>query len=182
MRAFVFLVFMAQPLAAETCPAAPDHATELSVLFEKVRAADSERAAGALSQQMWQLWTLAPDAKAQAMLDRGMEKRSGYDFLGAIEALDDLVAYCPDYAEGWNQRAFVHFLRQDFPAARDDLAEARRLNPRHVGVLTGLALTFIGLGDEAAAQDALSAAVELNPWVKERHLLRAPPAKPGEDL
>ena len=182
MRALLISIVLAAPIMAQACPTAPDHSDQLEALFEGVRMAPNERQAEDFSQQMWQLWTEAPDAKAQALLDRGMEKRAGFDFLGAIEALDQLVAYCPAYAAGWNQRAFVHFLRQDFPAARDDLAQARSLNPRHVGVLTGQGLTFLALGQEAEAQDALAAAGELNPWVKERHLLRAPPPKPGEDL
>jgi tetratricopeptide (TPR) repeat protein len=182
MRLFILGICVVAPLAAEACPEAPDHSVQLDALFEGVRMAPNERLAEDFSQQMWQLWTDAPDAEAQALLDRGMERRSGYDFLGALEALDKLVAYCPEYAEGWNQRAFVHFLRQDFVSARDDLAQARVLNPRHVGVLTGQGLTFLAMGQEAEAQDALAAAVELNPWVKERHLLRAPPPKPGEDL
>ncbi|WP_370232345.1 tetratricopeptide repeat protein [Cognatishimia sp.] len=176
------LCCLAQPALAQTCPAAPDHEAALGALFDQVRVAENERAAEAYSQQMWALWTDAPDVTAQALLDRGMEKRAGFDFLGALEALDALVAYCPDYAEGWNQRAFVHYLRQDFPSALDDLAQARDLSPRHVGVLTGLGLTYLALGQEAQAQDALAAAVELNPWVKERALLRAPASKPGEDL
>jgi tetratricopeptide (TPR) repeat protein len=182
MRAIALSLCLAGPALAETCPVAPDHSVAFDGLFTEVRQAQNEVQAEALSLLMWELWTEAPDSKAQALLDRGMERRSGYDFLGAIEALDELVAYCPDYAEGWNQRAFVHFLRQDFPSARDDLAQARVLNPKHVGVLTGQGLTFLALGQEAEAQDALAAAVELNPWVKERHLLRAPPQKPGEDL
>lgn len=182
MRAFLVLLALSQPLHAETCPAPLDQSAAFDGLFDSVRTVGSQLEAEVLSQQMWQLWTQAPDAKAQALLDRGMEKRAGFDFMGALEALDALVAYCPDYAEGWNQRAFVHFLRQDFPSAREDLTMAKSINPRHVGVLTGLALTYIGLGQDADAQDALAAAVELNPWVKERHLLRAPPPKPGEDL
>ena len=44
----------------------------------------------------------------------------------ATDALDRLVEYCPNYAEGYNQRAFVSFLRQDFEAALVELFEDRR--------------------------------------------------------
>ena len=100
-------------------------------------------------------------------------------FVGAIDVLDRLVAYCPDYAEGWNQRAFVHFLRQDFEAALTDLDAAIALNPRHVGALSGKALTLIGLGRKAEAELALRAALALNPWLSERHLLEG---LAGEDI
>jgi hypothetical protein len=43
---------------------------------------------------------------------------------------------------------------------------------------------LIGLGRSAEAQDALAAALELNPWLPERSLYAPPPAKeaPGEKL
>lgn len=93
------------------------------------------------------------------------------DLLGARDALDTLVAYCPEYAEGWNQRAFVHFRVQDYEAALADLDMAQELNPRHLGVLTGKALTLIGLGREAEAVPVLRAALALNPYLSERALL-----------
>ena len=141
-------------------------------------------AAREISDKMWELWTDAPDPAAQALLDRGMSARSSYDFLGALDALDRLVAYCPDYAEGYNQRAFVNFLRQDFAAALVDLENTIDRSPRHVGALSGKALTLVGLGRLEEARAALTAALALNPWLSERHLAGpgGPLAPAGEDL
>jgi tetratricopeptide (TPR) repeat protein len=118
------------------------------------------------------------------LLDRGMERRASYDFLAAYEALDRLVAYCPDYAEGYNQRAFVSFLRQDFAAALADLDRALALSPDHVAALSGRALTLLGLGRTEEARLALSRALALNPWLPERGLAApgGPLAPRGEDL
>ncbi|RVT85943.1 tetratricopeptide repeat protein [Rhodobacteraceae bacterium CCMM004] len=120
---------------------------------------------------MWEIWTDAPDEIAQALLDDGMARRSSYDFLGAQAAFDRLVGYCPDYAEGYNQRAFVAFLRQDYAAALEDLDRALARAPSHVGALSGKALTLMGLGRMDAAQETLRAALRLNPWIPERGLL-----------
>ena len=35
----------------------------------------------------------------------------------AEQTLDELIAYCPDYAEGYNQRAFAEYLRFNYSAA-----------------------------------------------------------------
>ena len=141
-------------------------------------------AARALSNQMWELWTDAPDEVAQTLLDRGMRARSSYDFLGALDALDRLVSYCPDYAEGYNQRAFVNFLRQDFAAALADLDRTLERSPRHVGALSGKALSLLGLGRHEEARAALTAALALNPWLSERALAApgGPLAPIGQDL
>lgn len=176
--AFLLSSCLATAALAE-CPAPPDIAAEEGRLLEQARAAKNELAAQPIRQALWRLWATAPDDTAQALLDRGMNARSSYDFLGAIDAFDRLVAYCPDYAEGYNQRAFVNFLREDFEAALPDLDRALERSPRHVAALSGKALTLMGLGRADEAQDVLREAVELNPWIPERGLLQE---IPGEEL
>ena len=182
MRHALFaMAVMASPAFA-ACPAPPDHSARLSELIVAAQIAPDERAARRLSQDMWALWADAPDEAAQALLDEGMSRRASYDFLGALEALDKLVDYCPAYAEGYNQRAFVNFLRQNFAPALEDLDRALALSPRHIAALSGKALTLMGLGRDAEAQDVLRSALELNPWLNERHLLKGDQPVPKTDL
>lgn len=174
MKWIYALLVCAGPAWAETCPPVADRSGELADIHADLAAAQSEGEAGLLNQKLWEIWTEAPDAKAQALLDEGMRLRAGFDLLGARDALDRLVEYCPDYAEGYNQRAFSSYLRQDFAAALVDLDRTLEINPRHIGALSGKALTLIGLERLAEAQDALRAALALNPWLHERHLLIEP--------
>jgi tetratricopeptide (TPR) repeat protein len=179
MKLLIPLLFCAGPVFAENCPAAPDHTTRLAEIIVELNAVPNASAAGPLSQELWTLWTDAPDEKAQALLDRGMQQREGYDFLGARDTLDQLIEYCPDYAEGYNQRAFASFLRQDFNAALFDLERALEIIPNHVAAMAGKGLTLTGLGRNEEAQEALRAAIALNPWLSERSLITEPP---GEDI
>ena len=103
-----------------------------------------------------------------------MNARSSYDFLAALDAFNRLVDYCPHYAEGYNQRAFVNFLREDFAAALDDLDRALARRPTHVAALSGKAMTLMGLGRHDEAQLVLREALALNPWIPERSFLREP--------
>lgn len=166
------LVCIAVPAAA--CPPAPDIEAEESALLAQVQAAPNEGAAQPLSNRLWELWTKAPDEAAQALLDQGMTARRVGDLLGAQRLFDELVHYCPDYAEGYNQRAFVRFLTGDYAAALPDLERAIERSPRHVGAISGKALTLMGLERGVEAQDVLREAVALNPWLSERHLLVEP--------
>ncbi len=172
IRSLLFLpALFAGQIALADCPAAPDHSAALDTLIDKVRMADTPTQARDLSNQMWTFWADAPDEAAQEMLDSGMQKRANYDYLGALADLDRLVAYCPDYAEGYNQRAFVNYLRQDFARALPDLDLALERAPRHVAAMSGRALTLIALGRRGEAHLQLSQALELNPWLPERGLL-----------
>lgn len=153
------------------CPPAPDHSAALTELIRAAQAAEDEPAGRQLSNEMWALWSDAPDAYAQELLDEGMSRRNIYDYDGAMKAFEALVAYCPDYAEGYNQRAFIHFLREDFSAALPDLDRAIALSPRHVAAITGRALTLSALERKAEAVLDLRKALAMNPWLGERHLL-----------
>ncbi|MBY6164001.1 tetratricopeptide repeat protein [Mameliella alba] len=179
MKYAAVLTMFASPLWADGCPTAPDHSAEMDPLYDALLVAPDEMAARAITNQMWGYWDNAPDEASQAMLDDGMRARARFDFLHALDRLNALVGYCPFYAEGYNQRAFVNFLREDFAAALPDLDRALELNPRHVGALSGKAVTLFAMGREEDAQLALRAALAVNPWLAERALLKP---LPGDEL
>ena len=181
MKQAALIVFglLATPATSSTCPAAPDHDAALSTLISKVQNAKTEFEGQQISNQMWALWADAPDATAQKMLDTGMSQRASYDYTGALEQFDALVAYCPDYAEGYNQRAFVNFLTGDYETALTDLDLALDRSPRHIAAIAGKAMTLIALQRDAEAQTVLRRALRLNPWLGERRFLIEPE---GQDL
>ncbi len=184
MKLALVLAVVAAPALAETCPPVGDYAAEMSDLQAAANAAPDERAGRAVSDKMWEVWLRAPDEPAQEVLDRGMRQRGIYDFAGAYDSFDKLVEYCPDYAEGYNQRAFISYLRADYAAALVDLDAALALSPDHVGAQSGRALTLMQLGRTAEARTQLEAALKNNPWLSERALLAkgAPLAPKGEDI
>ncbi|WP_168223035.1 tetratricopeptide repeat protein [Oceanicola sp. D3] len=158
--------------AAERCEMAvlvePDKREQV---LQSVREAGSEQEARAHTNAMWEIWATAPDAHAQELLDEGMDRREARDFAGAIKAFDALVDYCPSYAEGYNQRAFIRFIQQDYAPALADLDAAITRSPDHFAAIAGKALTLMGLGRNGEAKTALEAALELNPWLPERGLM-----------
>lgn len=160
------------------CPRAPDIEPALDALIDKVRKAQTEAQARLHGPAFWALWAKAPDAKAQGMLDRGMALLQAGRFNRAEWELNALIDYCPDYAEGYNQRAFVNYLRQDFEAALPDLDRALELQPKHIAALSGKALTLFGMGRTILAREVLQEALRMNPWLSERRLL----GNPGVEL
>jgi len=184
MKTFTLMACLSASVCFAECPEAPDISSELDALITEIREASGDMEARAISNQMWQLWLRAPDEAAQSVLDEGMQARQNYDFVGASEQYDRLVEYCPKYAEGYNQRAFVAFLREDYAAALVDLDVALALSPRHVGAQSGRALTLLNLGRLAEARTQLLEALENNPWLSERFLLQAggPLSDQGEDI
>ena len=146
-------------------------AEEQADLFSALKNAPNEKVANAAVQAIWELWQTAPDAKAQAMLDAARSRMGVYDFDGAIEHLDELVAYAPDYAEGWNTRATILFLQEKYDESLEDVAKTLELEPNHFGALSGKAVILMRQGRIDLSQDALREAVELNPFLSERRML-----------
>ncbi len=184
MKYFISVLILMSAPAFASCPVPPDISDALDALIKEANAADSEAAGRDVSGQMWQLWLKAPDETAQSVLDRGMRARSNYDYLSAQEAFTRLTEYCPGYAEGYNQRAFVSFLQGDYEIALFDLDKALALSANHVGAQSGRALTLMNLGRIDEARQQLLDALDNNPWLSERFLLEkgAPLGPKGEDI
>ncbi|KPN63083.1 TPR repeat-containing protein [Aliiroseovarius crassostreae] len=156
---------------AQSCPPPNDISVKIDGLLSEVQSARSDREAGPIVTQMWVLWKTAPDARAQALLTEGVEGIRLTDYRAAETVLGQLITYCPTYPEGFNQRAFARFLSGRYDLALEDLDAALALDPRHVAARAGRVLTLHALGRADEAQDELRAALKLNPWLPERHML-----------
>lgn len=177
MRLCAALLVLCLPISAlgqGTCGPIPDRSESTDALYAQLRVAPSPAKAQDLSAALWQIWLDAPDARAQTLLDQGIALNRLGARDEAREVLGRLIDYCPDYAEGYNQRAYAAFLAQDFDAALADLDRTLAREPRHLGALTGKALTLIGQGRTEAAQEPLRDALRLNRWLAERALLTGP--------
>ena len=180
MRTLLLVLgLLAAAPAHAACPPVEDISVRSAELLLQLREAETEQAARAINASLWKLWLKAPDEEAQALLDEGTFLLRVSDFAGAEAALSKLVAYCPDYAEGYNQRAFAAYLQADYDAALADLDLALERSPTHLGALSGKALTLMGMGRTEIAQDVLRQALALNPWLPERRFLIQ---RPGEKL
>lgn len=172
MRYFVLsLALLAAPAAADSCPASPDIRLAEERALAQLQTAPDETTARGHMNALWDLWTKAPDDIAAEMLDRGIGLMQRGELALAARVLDGLTAYCPDWAEGWNQRAFVDFQAGDFAGALAGLDRALALDPRHLAAFSGRGLTLIGLGREAEGAAVLEQALARNRFLPERRLL-----------
>jgi tetratricopeptide (TPR) repeat protein len=80
--------------------------------------------------------------------------------------LDAIIEIRPQYAEAWNRRATVFYLKKDYGSALADLHQVLRREPRHFGALSGLGTIMQDLGDEKHALEAYRAALEVYPRLK----------------
>ena len=149
-------------------------------LFEQLKNAKTEPEGRAVENAIWQMWMAeAPTPEIARTVKAAMDARQAYDYDRALTLIDTVVAAAPAYAEGWNQRAFIRFLKEDLDGALDDLDRALELEPRHFGALSGKAIILMQQGRMELGQQALREAVEIHPWLKERPMLVPAPVGPS---
>ncbi|MFQ3183323.1 MAG: tetratricopeptide (TPR) repeat protein [Alteromonas macleodii] len=173
MKYSIILIFLTAPAFAD-CSVGTDYSEEIVQIVGQMQSAPDEGTARVLAGQMWDIWLDAPDELAQSLLDDGLALLQMGDHISSRAELGELISYCPEYPEGYNQRAFAAFLQGDYAAALADLDIAIALQPVHLGALTGKVLTLIALERRDEAQDVLRAALAINPWLSERALFDKP--------
>lgn len=140
-------------------------------LFIKLKHAASEAEARQIEYDIWQHWLRDTDITSRTLVMDAMEIRSTPHFDHAMELLNTAIKRTPDYAEAWNQRAFMHFLNNDYVASLKDIEKALALEPKHFGALAGKARILMKQGRYSDMQAVLKRALEIHPWLKERKLL-----------
>lgn len=119
--------------------------------------------AQAVEDQIWRIWHASGSPSTDLLLERVESMMASDTLEPAVKLLDEVIALSPDFAEGWNKRATVYFLRNDFRAALRDTEHALRLEPRHFGAWSGLGAIFLELGQDAKALQAYQEALKINP-------------------
>ena len=135
----------------------------LDDLFARLHAAPSPAAAEAVEQDIWRLWTASGDPAIDRLMVRGMFHMARQISPEALEAFDEVVRAAPDFAEGWNKRATLHYMTGAYAASIADIEKTVALEPRHFGALSGLGLVYLALGDEGRALAAFEAALAIYP-------------------
>lgn len=165
------LTFAVPVQADEMCGALPDRSAERAGLVAALETSPDALAGQDAANALWRHWTQAPDPLAQRLLDQGMQSIQFGEPDAAVVVLNDLVAYCPDFPEGWNQRAFARFLSGDFDGSLADIEETLAREPAHFGAYAGKVMILVRQNRRGLARLTLIEALKVHPWLQESALL-----------
>ncbi|MFZ8305222.1 hypothetical protein ACO1K3_13835, partial [Staphylococcus aureus] len=84
-----------------------------SNLYAYLATAESEADARPIASAIEKLWLYNGSDTIGVLMDRAAQRISAKDYDGALKFMDAVVDLAPDYAEGWNRRAYVHYLNND---------------------------------------------------------------------
>jgi len=112
---------------------------------------------------LWALWSRSGDGAIDKLMARGVDEMQAGNHKAAIATFSEVVKRKPEFAEGWNKRATVHYLAGDYKRSIADCDQVLKRNPGHFGALSGLGQIYYQLEryDESLAW--FRKALEVNP-------------------
>jgi len=160
----------AEPTAALQEPAAS--ATEattgnrLDALFGQLKRERNEKAAERIASRISEEWNHSGSASIDLMMTWSQTAMEGKKFDVALDFLDQVVTMEPAYAEGWNRRATVHFLMQNYAKSMADISHTLQLEPRHFGALSGMGQIMKNTGRNELALQAWQRVLDIYPMMR----------------
>jgi tetratricopeptide (TPR) repeat protein len=136
-------------------------------LFARLKTVKSQEDGDEIVAQIWKLWQQSGSLELDAAMQHAVLVMGQVPAL-AMPILDDIVARAPDWAEGWNKRATVHYLMGEYDRSLADIDRVLALEPRHFGALAGMGLIRIEKGETREALAAFRRALAVNPFLRER--------------
>jgi tetratricopeptide (TPR) repeat protein len=140
-----------------------DRTRGLDFLFGALKAAPDQASAKHVEGRIWALWTQTSSDTTMLLMTRAKNAIEKKQPEVALKLLDKVVRLRPEYVEGWNRRATIYYLQNDYAKSLADIREVLKREPRHFGALAGLGMIMQEVGDEKRALDAFRKALEINP-------------------
>jgi len=134
----------------------------MEALVQALRDEDPDVRAGA-QHAMWAIWLRSGNEVIDGLMLEGIRLMELQQFSEAVEVFSDMVAKAPSFAEGYNKRATVYYLMQEFEKSIADIHKTLDLNPVHFGALSGMGLCYLGLEEPRKALEWFERAVAVNP-------------------
>ena len=139
---------------------------QLDDLFTRLKKTRSERAATRIAGNIWSQWFRSGSASIDLLMEWSNEASQRKDYNIALDLLDQVTTRQPEYAEGWNRRATLHFSMSNYGKSMSDIQKVLALEPRHFGALSGMAIILERSGRKEAALDAWSRTLSVYPAMR----------------
>ncbi|MEO1197675.1 MAG: tetratricopeptide repeat protein [Pseudomonadota bacterium] len=139
--------------------------SDLPRLYDQLAGSDTELEARAVEQLIIAQWHRSGSPTVDLLLQRGIAAMEEEEYGLANELFDTVVVLRPDFAEGWNRRATLYYLINEYEHSLSDISRVLALEPKHFGALSGMGLILQEIGRDDDALAAFRAALDVHPYL-----------------
>ena len=161
---FKILIISISLLFASKIALSDQNDPRLNNLFKKLNETENQDEIRDLISDIWNIWYEVDDPKVIEYFEKGIQAMNLRNYPLAIRFFNNLIEEDPNFAEGWNKRATVHFMMGNFDQSMQDIIKTLELEPRHFGALDGMGLIFIHQGQFQQAIDVYDKMLEIFPF------------------
>ena len=136
----------------------------LSDLYAHLATAGDEDSAKAVAEAIERVWVNSGSDTIDVLMERSMKAVGEKNYELALKLLDHVVALAPDFTEGWNRRAYVHYMKSEVDLALGDLRRTLALDPNHFKALDGLGQILREIGQKRPALKAFKQLLDVHPY------------------
>lgn len=155
-------IAQSEPEALESSATAKPAVT-LDSLFSELKRTRDEKQAKQISERIWMRWRDSGSATTNLLVqwaDKAIaDRKNGL----ALDLLDQAIVLMPDFAEGWNRRATLHYMMGNFGKSMADIDRVLALEPRHFGAIAGMAAILSDSGNDQLELRAWEQMLEIYP-------------------
>jgi tetratricopeptide (TPR) repeat protein len=130
--------------------------------LDALKGEDPELAATA-EAILWGAWCRSGDPETDRLFRAGVDAMQNRRLTESEEFFSRVVERQTEFAEGWNKRATVRYVRQNFIGSIADCQETLARNPNHFGAAAGQGLCHMSLGQFREAAMCFRRALEIHP-------------------
>ncbi len=127
---------------------------------------DDPTLAATAEAMLWSLWCRSAKPEVEKLLRAGVEAMQRRKLDEAEGCFTRVIELAPDFAEGWNKRATVRYMVNNFAESIADCLETVARNPNHFGAFSGQGLCHMVLGQFDEAAVCFRKALEINPHME----------------
>ena len=146
---------------------AEKRSARLDELFFALKRERNEAKATRIAEQIQTQWQNSGSATVDLMMQWAALAMTEKKYAVALDFLDQVTVMKPDFAEGWNRRATVNFLMNDYGRSMADIQKTLSLEPRHFGALAGMAAILKDTGNKEGALHAFEQVLAVYPMMRE---------------
>lgn len=138
-------------------------AQRIDKLFSELKHQGNPDTARGIADQIRREWQDSGSASINLLIQWADKAVTEQKNAAALDFLDEAIRLKPDYVEGWNRRATLHFKMGNYRKSMSDINQVLRIEPRHFGALAGMAAIMAQTGRDEMALKAWERFLDVYP-------------------